>query len=588
MYKNLDDILSYFITQFSDQQTPDSNSLKDDFKKAISEFVNEKIQINHTANFSKEAPKDLTINHNSPTNGEELARKAKFLDTIIENIPTMVFIKDAKDLRFVRLNKLAEKILGFKNEEMIGKNDYDFFPKDQADFFTQKDRDVLKSGKILDIPQEVIETGNNEKLYLHTIKVPILDENGDPQYLMGISENITQRVEAEQQKENLQKQLLQSQKLEAIGMLAGGIAHEFNNLLGGILGHASLLKKQFGDNEKIAKRLDIIMNCAERSAKLTSELLGFSRQGSYEIKNIDVNSLIEEAVAILGSSIHKNIKIYKMLDPNLRFIEADSTQLLQCFLNLGLNARDAMPDGGKLFITTENITLDSDINLKNKSLKEGKYVKISFEDTGVGIAKDIQDKIFNPFFTTKEIGQGTGLGLSMIYGVIEKLGGAVSVYSEEGSGAVFNLYLPAYLTTNEIKLNKEHANSNLSENSIKDLSILVVDDEAWIRELAKDSLESEGAHVICAEDGLEAIKFITNQNLNFDLIILDVMMPNLGGIETYKEIKNKLSEKTKIIFCSGYAENKAISDLKNSKNIKFLQKPYTVHNLLEVISNQIS
>lgn len=436
-------------------------------------------------------------------NKEKLEETTHFLDSIFENIPNMVFVKEAKDLRFIRFNKAGEDIIGCPRGEFIGKNDYDFFPEDQAKFFTQKDREVLEKNQLLDIPEEPLQTVNQETRYLHTKKIPIQDSEGKPLYLLGISEDITERKRIEEENKKVQAQLQQAQKMESIGQLAGGIAHDFNNLLGGILGYSYLLKSKLKHDESLYKKLSIIESSAKRGAKLTQELLGFARKGNYEKKTFDIHDSIKEAVILLEKTLPKNISILTDFDDKLGLIEADSSQIVQIMINLGINARDAMPHGGELKFKTNNTYLDSDFCLKH-NIEPGPYIKVIVSDTGQGIPQEIQSKIFEPFFTTKEVGKGTGLGLSMIYGIVQNAQGLILVESEINKGTNFILYLPR-IDTSSTKKETENSEDSTSTSPQIDKGILIVDDESIMRSLAQDILEEYGAQVFTANDGNQAV-----------------------------------------------------------------------------------
>lgn len=526
---------------------------------------------------------------------KELEEQAQFLDDIIENIPNMIFIKEAENLTFVKFNKAGEDLIGHDRSSLIGRNDYDFFKKEEADFFTSIDRKVLSQKEALDIPQELIKTEHLGQRTLHTKKIPLLDEQGNAKFLLGISEDITDMLQIEEANKDLQKQLFQSQKLESLGKLVGGIAHEFNNLLGGILPYASMLAKQYQDEPETAKKLNSIVTTSLRAKKLTQDLLGFARQGNYKQENININESVEEALSLLDASLPKSISIQTQLEPDLKMIHADGTQILQCLLNLCLNSKDAIGNHeGSIIISTKNFLHQTQENSPpfKKRLPPGPYVLLSIEDNGHGIPESIQDKIFDPFFTNKELGQGTGLGLSMVYGIVENQKGSIDFESKENCGCRFDLYFPALkhgekLTHHEKPSITDLASQKEKNQKLQNKEILIVDDEEFIRNVLFDILKETGAQITLANDGLHALDVLENKNYNFDLIILDTMMPKLDGIRMYQMIKERLKSSS-VLFSSGYAESEMIAKLQQNHNVSFIMKPFTENQILKKIEELIA
>jgi len=382
--------------------------------------------------------------------------------------------------------------------------------------------------------------------------------------------------------EDKQKELLQSQKMDAIGQLAGGIAHDFNNILGVIMGYASLLEKKLKDHPDELKKIQNILLATEKAKELTTQILGFARKGQYEKKAIDLNQIITEASRLLALGLNKKIQLVSNLASDLWSFEGDSSQTLQAILNLGVNACDAMPDGGTLTFETKNLLVDEAYSSIHKQLKPGRYVYLSVADTGLGIPKDIQSKIFEPFFTTKEIGTGSGLGLSMIYGIVQNHGGDISVYSEPGKGSIFHIYFPAeenIIQETSIKLKADNKSINLAGQNI-----LIVDDEEQIRHLSQMIVEAAGATTLFATNGKEAVEIFNAQPDKISLILMDVIMPELSGIEAYKKIVEK-HPSIVTLFCSGYSQDDEVASIRNNARVDFIQKPFTAENLLEKIAS---
>lgn len=511
---------------------------------------------------------------------EELRRTNRFLDSIFENIPNMIFLKDAREFRFVRFNRAGEDLLGNSRDDLIGKNDHDFFPKQQADFFTQKDREVLRGKEIVDIPEEPIQTRCKGERILHTKKVPILDANGEPEYLLGISEDITDLKHAETEKEKLRSQLLQSQKMEAIGTLAGGIAHDFNNILTTIIGYSSLLQMDMDEDDKGRLYADQILASSQKAANLTQGLLAFSRKQVIELKPHDVNSIINGVTKLLKRLLTEDIDFKVTLADQQIVILCDVSRFDQVLINLAANARDAMPSGGWLGITAKEVLLDDSFIRAHGFGTPGSYALISVTDTGCGMDERTREKIFEPFFTTKEVGKGTGLGLSIVYGIVKQHNGYVNVYSEPQKGTTFNIYVP---TTREAALETAKAAVEVKGGTE---TILVAEDNYGLRKLMEEVLTRKGYTVIEAKDGEDALwRFMENQD-KIDLLILDVVMPRKNGKEVYEDIR-KVKPGVKVLFTSGYT-----GDILFDKGVKdelydFIPKPILPNELLIKIRDLI-
>lgn len=398
---------------------------------------------------------------------------------------------------------------------------------------------------------------------------PVIDTDGTISHYIAVGYDATAQV-------SLEEQLTQAQKLESIGLLAGGIAHDFNNIIGAILGYASFMKSKVSPDDKFYRYLDTIERSATRAAELTAQLLAFARGGKYNVSPINMNKVINDTISIIRSTFDKSITIQKHLAEELPSIEGDVGQMEQVIMNICVNARDAMPDGGVLTIESSTSHISKDYADKHIDAREGEYVVITISDTGLGMDRDTMNRIFEPFFTTKEKGKGTGLGLSMVYGIVKNHGGFIRVYSELNVGTTFRLYLPAS--------EKDVAEEQTKKRVIKGGSetILVVDDEEPIRNLACDILESAGYRVITAEDGEQAIEVFRQKKDMINLVILDMIMPKMNGGETFKELR-KIKKDVRAILSSGYSQNGKAREIIESGVAGFLQKPYQVDQLLEKV-----
>jgi PAS domain S-box-containing protein len=366
----------------------------------------------------------------------------RLLAAIVENLPHMIFVKDAANLRFVLFNRTGEELLGVPRDRMLGKSDFDLFPADQAEFFVAKDREVLSGGQVLDIPVEEILSPSKGLRVLHTKKVPILDDEGRPQYLLGISEDMTEQMAAEKERSMLARQLDEAQKLGVIGGLAAGIAHDFNNLLMVIVGSGQQLLEDVGRDRPERGDLEEIINSALMGADLTRKLLAFSRRQSLELRLLDLDTVIENVDWLLRRLVGEDVTLRTVFARDADLVRADPGQIERIIANLVVNARDAMPNGGTLTIRTVGVTLDDAYVRNHEGARPGPHVMLSVTDTGTGMTVDVMSHLYEPFFTTKALGGGTGLGLSTVYGLVRQSGGFIAVESEPGCGTTFRIYLP--------------------------------------------------------------------------------------------------------------------------------------------------
>jgi PAS domain S-box-containing protein len=388
-----------------------------------------------------------------------------------------------------------------------------------------------------------------------------------------------ERSRAEEEKVKLEVQLRQSQKMEAIGRLAGGVAHDFNNLLTGILGYANLLKEKSDPGDNIFQAAEMIERAAGRAAQLTGQLLGFARKGKHQNVPVDLTGTIHEVIGLLKHTIDKNIVIRQRLRAHPASVLGDPGQMQQVILNLAVNARDAMPLGGELCFETDLVELDSSYCRTYAGATPGQYYMVSITDTGCGIPLEIQDRIFEPFFTTKEPGKGTGMGLAMVYGIVKNHGGSIRVHSEVRQGTTFKVYLP---------VPAESPDSQVISQEIALAPgigrILVVDDEEMVRTVTKEMLSSLGYQVVTVSDGQEAVEYYRGFGTEIDLVIIDMIMPKLGGRDCFRALK-AINPSVKAILATGYDRNGAAQEILNAGMLGFVQKPYQMSQLSEVIAN---
>ncbi len=365
-----------------------------------------------------------------------------------------------------------------------------------------------------------------------------------------LEREIEERKQAEKESEKLRAQLLHSQKMEAIGRLAGGIAHDFNNMLSTVLGYSEMVLMRLQKDDPLYKNIEIIYEASERAASLTRQLLAFSRKQIMEIRVVNLTDIIKNMWMILESLIGEDVEMELKTHTAFTNIKADRGQIEQVIMNLAVNARDAMPHGGRLIIEIEKIELDEDYVRNYEDLKAGSYVVLSMTDTGHGMTADVREKIFEPFFTTKEMGKGTGLGLATVYGIVKQLNGHIAVYSEPGVGTTFKIYFPAVTEEAEKVTTDRTKNMMLHGNE----TILVVDDEPSVRKIIAESLQPLGYKIITAPTGMQALEICHSSAEKIDLLLTDIIMPGMNGRELAKAL-TRIYPDLKVIYMSGYMDN---------------------------------
>lgn len=489
-------------------------------------------------------------------------------NSIVENLPNMLFVKDANDHRYIEWNKAAEELTGMLKDEMLDKNDFYFWPKEQAEFFIGKDKEVIASKTLFDIAEEPITTKYKGTRTLHTKKIPIYDAFGKAKYLLGISEDITERLKIE-------SMLNRSQKMEAVGQMSGGIAHDFNNQMGVILGYADLLEDQNLTEDQLSW-VKTVKVAARRCADLTQQLLAFSRNGEIDKEVTGLNEMLSEMEVMIERSLTPEVKIEYFMNDDLWDIEVNRGACKDAILNIILNARDAMPDGGTLTIETTNISFNDDDVSALPNLHKGEYVQLMIHDSGKGMSQEIYEHVFEPFFTTKDVGKGTGLGLSMVYGFVQRYAGDISLETEQGEGTTFRVYLPRSKDDNrdkEITASEDKVFAKGHE------TILIVDDEEALLTFAKHILKNWGYEVYIAKNAAEALKILENSSV--DLLFTDVVMPGKFNGYALAEKALQLYPDLKVLITSGFAEKFGNNDQYAKHEFNFIKKPYKRKDLSE-------
>jgi two-component system, cell cycle sensor histidine kinase and response regulator CckA len=492
--------------------------------------------------------------------GDELAAQRAFLRQVIDLNPSFIFAKDRAG-RFTLVNQAVADNYGTTVEDLVGRTDADFNPNaDQVEHFRRDDLEVMDTQREKVIHEEVITDASGRQRYLHTIKRPIVGPDGVANQMLGVALDITAR-------KRLEEQLAQAQKMEAVGRLAGGVAHDFNNLLTVILGSVELLLDGLEPGHPVQPNAEEIRKAAERAAMLTRQLLAFSRKQVLLPVVLDLDRVVLDAARMLRHLIGEDIELVTLPDAPGASVKADPTQLTQVILNLAINARDAMPHGGTLTIRTANTFVDGAYASTHPGVVPGEHVTIAVSDTGHGIAPEVLPHIFEPFFTTKAPGLGTGLGLATSYGIVEQSGGHITLESEPGRGATFFVHLPRV----------GHAGGEPGSRAAGTRGgqeiILLVEDEEMVRVVASSSLRAKGYQVIEAANGQEALALAAAHRGPIHLLVTDVIMPLMGGVELAARLARTRPD-TRVLYTSGYTQDPMVLHGAGGAEGTFLPKPY--------------
>ncbi len=463
--------------------------------------------------------------------------------------------------RFVDINPAGVELFGYSSREEI--LEIELARDLYADSAAREEllRQVREKGYVKDY-EITLKTKDGRKIFVSGAVTLMRDEEGNVAFYWGILHDMTAH-------KNLEQQVIQAQKMESIGRLVGGVAHDFNNILTGIIGFADLALMSITPDHPLWFDMDQIKKQGERAAALTRQLLAFSSRQLLERKNIDLNTVMKDLHKFLGRVIGEHIEVRMNIAPQLKTIYADRAQIEQVLMNLCVNARDAMPDGGCLTLETSNVTLDNSYQDANTLVEPGDYVVVSVSDSGVGMTSDVKQHLFEPFFTTKPKGRGTGLGLATVYGIVKQHSGFVHIYSEPGKGTCVKLYFKA-LPERETAPEREaviETSSNGNE------TILLAEDEPAVRELVDRILHQRGYSVLTACDGEEAVKVFDAHRERIKMAILDMVMPKLSGEEVYQHIKAH-KPGLRYLFMSGYAAGGIHEDFDLRPGTEFLQKPF--------------
>jgi two-component system cell cycle sensor histidine kinase/response regulator CckA len=479
---------------------------------------------------------------------------------LVENAGDAIFIAQDEVVKFA--NPKTEQMSGYSKEELAKMSFVHLIHPEDREMVIDRHRRRLTGEKLPGTYSFRITNRDNEELWVE-LNAVLISWEGKPATLNFLRDITPQK--------KLEAQLQQMQRMEALGTLGGGVAHDFNNLLMGIQGRTSLMLMDKDSSHPDFEHLKGIEDYVKSAANLTKQLLGFARGGKYEVKPTDINELVKKSSNMFGRT-KKEIKIHGKYQKDVWTIESDQGQIEQVLMNLYVNAWQAMPGGGELYLQTENVSLDEDY-IKLFGIEPGRYVKISVTDTGVGMDEATRQRIFEPFFTTKEMGRGTGLGLASVYGIIKNHGGFINVYSEKGEGAAFNIYLPA--SESEVRGRRPEVSEDVRHG---DETVLLVDDEDMIIDVGEQLLQKLGYEVLIARSGKEAIEIYEKDKDKIDIVILDMIMPDMSGGDTFDSLKETNPE-IKVLLSTGYSIDGQATEILNRGCNGFIHKPFNMKQL---------
>jgi PAS domain S-box-containing protein len=517
----------------------------------------------------------IAISINNALSYQKTQESEQRFRSLSENAPDIIYTLDFNGF-FTYINPAWEKILDHRTDEVIGRNFTDFLAEpDVAGFIDRFDKIRNEKAVVRDLPLTILHRDGSGRHFTMS-GAPNLDSQAEIIGLVGTLKDVTEQ-------RSLEDQLRHATKMEAVGTLTSGIAHDFNNIMQAISGYNQLLMMRKSEDDPDWKYLANINQLIQRSSELIKQLLIFSRKVDSKFEPISLSQEIEKFYELMARSISRMIAVHFDMADDLRIISGDRAQLGQVIMNLAINAADAMPDGGEITISTRNVHIDRNRNRYNVPMKKGFYVLIRFSDTGQGIDKKTLDHIFEPFFTTKEVGKGTGLGLSVVYGIVKNHGGYITCESEQGIGTIFSIYLPAL----EQPYQEEEAGRVTEEQDLTGKeTVLLVDDEKYLLEGGQDILNHFGYKALVAETGETALEIFKKEHERIDLVIMDLIMPGMGGLKCLSELL-KIDPGTKVVIASGYASNVKKNELLKNGAVGFVQKPYHLQDLLREIRRVI-
>jgi PAS domain S-box-containing protein len=517
----------------------------------------------------------ISVALNNASLFEQVKQSEQLYIDLYEQSPDMYHSVDRSGI-IVSCNQTESTTLGLPKEKIIGQPLLNIYPESQHMQVKEDLRRIFELGEELKGVEEKIQRANGTFIDVSVSASLVYGQDNKPALARIVMRDITD-------KKKMEEKLLQVQKIDSIGNLAGGIAHDFNNILTAILGSASIMRRKINNDERWVKYVDLIETTSRRGAAITRQLLTFARKNNPHVHLVDVNTILDQTVRLFEATTPKSIIVKCSLSQEPVIVTGDEGQLQQAILNLCLNARDAMPMGGVLVINCKQCVMNEQFASQFADGKAGEYAMVSVADSGVGIPQHILDRIYEPFFTTKEQGKGTGLGLSVVYGVVRSHNGQITVSSEVNSGTVFTMYLPLAKDIRHFVTGRKESKKMVGGTE----RILLVEDEISIGEVGYDLLSDLGYSIEVVRNGREAVELLSNTRQKFDLIILDMNMPRMGGRETFDRIK-ELFPSIRILVCSGYS-SAMMNDGKFAEEIDgFIQKPYEIEDMSQKIRSVLN
>ena len=500
----------------------------------------------------------------------QLRQSEERFQELIDNSKDIIFTSDL-DGNFKSFNKSAEEVMGWSREEAQSVNLRKIVAPEHLNLCKQLMSHLLNEEQLQQFELNLVR--KDGKRVVLEASARLIYSEGKKTGIQGIARDVTER-------RNLENMVRQSQKMDAVGRLSGGLAHDFNNLLCVIGGHAELLTEQLGPDHRGARNVGQIKKAVDSATSLVRQLLAFSRKQVFHPQVLNLNAVVTETEKLVGRLIGEHIEVFTALRPDAGQVSVDRVQIEQALVNLVLNARDAMPLGGKLTLETRNVDLEKESRSRHAIIPAGKYVLLAITDNGSGMDEETQNRIFEPFYTTKQAGKGTGLGLSTVYGIVHQSGGSIAVYSEPGHGTTFKIYLPRVDATragaSTSKLGRENCQGTET--------VLLVENSEPLRALAKEFLRSSGYAVLEAENGRDAIGIAKAFGGTIHLLLTDVIMPGMGGRQLAEQLAT-LRPATKVLYMSGFSDEGALHSGLLGPQSHFLEKPFTRDMLLRAVRN---
>lgn len=561
------DIPVVYLTAYADKDTLQRAKITEPYGYILKPFEEREL---HTA---------IEMALYKHTMEQKLKKSERWLGATLRSIGDAVIATDDTGLVSL-MNPVAEALTGWSQQDALGKDASEILRiVDGAGFAVTKSaiNKVLLEGIVINPAEHVLFARDEREILVDNGIAPIIDEKGNVSGVVLVFRDVTERKQQEEEREELQAQLFQAQKMEAIGVLAGGIAHDFNNLMTTVIGYSSLMLAKLDDKDPLRKGIQFIRKAGERAASLTEQLLALSRRQMSQPRALDLNAVIIDMQEMLQRLIGEDIEMITFLEPGLGSIKADPMQIEQVIMNLVVNAHEAMLEGGQITIKTETVTLDSAQCPPIPPTHPGTFVRLSVADTGIGMTPETIQRIFEPFFSTKQ--KGSGLGLSIVYNIAEQCEGWVDVSSEIGRGSTFQVYLPVLI---EDLAQDSGAAAPQPELQGQDERILLVEDDEGVRATVSEMLRTHGYIVVEAEDVTKALEIFEKEGKSFDLVFSDVVLPDRDGLQLIEELLS-LRPQLPILLTSGYTDQRAQWPLIQESGFHFLQKPFGLSDLLPAI-----